>query len=176
MAMFSWPRAPQCNLAMMITWSCNIWPKSLHIDARSTVSQKDIFMKVTRSFCFHQKHQQTQRMCGWRKVLFSPKLSFAVLIAAKLLKKQNSESKRALYGSAIFVFHFGAPIWRAKLPARRKRDFATQIIHCYLEWFSYHFLLISISEKHFKSEELLVSVTFQFTLSKAVSYFETLNL
>ena len=48
-----------------------------------------------------------------------------------------SWEKRALYVSAIKLF--GRPIWRPKLSARRKKDYATKVSHCTSECFSYHF-------------------------------------
>ena len=70
----------------------------------------------------------------------------------------------------------GTPIWRPKMSARRKKDFATKVTSFHLEWFSYHFQFITISEKYFKSEKILIYVTFQITLSQAVSNFKMLYL
>ncbi len=92
-------------------------------------------------------------------------INLAALAADKLMGKKNLENYRALYESVILVFHFGTPIWRPKLSARRKKDFDTKGMRYTSECFDYHFELISISEKHFKSAEILISVTFEITLS-----------
>ena len=97
----------------------------------------------------------------------SPNFNFTVLIAAKLLGKQKSENYRALYGSAILVSHFGTPIWWPETVCKKDERFCYQshALHARTsECFDYHFNLLALSEKHFKSAEMLVSIIFEIML------------
>ena len=132
---------------------------------------------MTRSFSLHKKHQQTQRLWNRWKGIYIPDVNLAVFIAAKLLGNKILKISELCMGPPYWCY---VPLWYTNMAAKpvceKKEKFCSKVIRCTSECFSYHFKLISISEKYFKSTEILVSVTFQITLSKAVSNFKTLYL